>query len=66
MSRTVCCTTVIQGFGTKRELKQVQKSIDRCYRGVWNDRNEQPLIGMSEREVNMVDVRENLGVRSVA
>ena len=50
----------------KRELKKVQKWMDKCYRYVWSDRNGQPLRQMSERGVNMVDVRERLGVKSVA
>ena len=49
----------------KRELKEVQKWMDKCYRYVWSDRNSQPLRQMSERGVNMVDVRERLGVKSV-
>ena len=50
----------------KRELKEVKKWMDKCYRYVWSDRNDQPLRQMSERGVNMVDVRERLGVKSVA
>ena len=50
----------------KRELREVQKWMDKCYTYVWSDRNGQPLRHMSERRVNIVDVRERLGVKSVA
>ena len=50
----------------KRNLKEVQKWMDKCYRYVWSDRNGQLLKQKSERGVNMVDVRERLGMKSVA
>ena len=48
----------------KRKLKEVQKWMDKCYRYMWSDRNCQPLQQMSERGVNMVDVRK-VGVKSM-
>ena len=39
--------------------------MDRCYRYVWSDRNGEPLRQMEERGVNMQDVRNRLGVKSV-
>ena len=49
----------------KRDIKRLQKWMDKCYRYVWSNRNGQPLRQMSERHVNMTDVRERLGVKSV-
>ena len=39
--------------------------MDKCYRYVWSDRNGEPLRQMEERGVNMQDVRNRLGVKSV-
>ena len=50
----------------KRDVKRLQKLMDKCYRNVWSNRNGQPLHQMSERGVNIVDVRLRLGVKSVA
>jgi hypothetical protein len=50
----------------KKDIKRVQKWMDKCYRYVWSDRKGQPLRQMSERGVNMTDVRVRLGVKSVA
>ena len=49
----------------KREFKQLQKFMDKCYRYVWSNRREQPLRRMQELHVNMWDVRSMLGVKSV-
>ena len=49
----------------KRDVKRLQKWMDKCYRYVWSDRNGQPLRQMSERGMNMTDVRERLGVKTV-
>ena len=49
----------------KRDVKKLQKWMDKCYRYVWSDRNGQPLRQMQERGVNMVDVRNMLGVKSI-
>ena len=48
-----------------KEVKRMQRWMDRCYRYVWSDRNGQPLRQMQARGVNMQDVRSRLGVRSV-
>ena len=40
--------------------------MNKCYRYVWRGRNGQPLRQMRERGVNMEDVGERLGVKSVA
>ena len=49
----------------KRDVKRLQKWMDKCYRYVWSDRNGQPLRQMQARGENMTDVRERLGVKSV-
>ena len=42
----------------KRELKEVQQWMNKCYRYVSSDRNGQPLRQMSEWGVNIGDVRK--------
>ena len=49
----------------KRDMRKLQQWMDRCYRYVWSDRNGEPLRQMEERGVNMQDVRNRLGVKSV-
>ena len=49
----------------KRDIKRLQKWMDKCYRYVWSDRNGEPLRQMKERGVNMTDVRARLGIRTV-
>ena len=46
-------------------MKKLQQFMDRCYRYVRSDRNGEPLRQMEERGVNMQDVRNRLGVKSV-
>ena len=50
----------------KGELKKVQKWIAKCYRYMWSDRNGQLLRQMSERLVNMVNVKKRLCAKSFA
>ena len=47
------------------EVKQLQSMMDRMYRYVWSDKNGPPLIQMQREQVNMQDVRNILGVRTV-
>ena len=49
----------------KRDMKRLQQFMDKCYRYVWSDRNGEPLRQMEARGVNMQDVRNRLGVKSV-
>ena len=49
----------------KRDMKRLQRWVDKCYRYVWSDRNGEPLRQMEARGVNMQDVRSCLGVKSV-
>ena len=39
--------------------------MDRCYCYVWANKREPPLIQMQKEQVNMFDVRRELGVKSV-
>ena len=48
-----------------RDIKKLQKWIDRCYRYVWSDRNGEPLRQMERKGVNMQDIRSCLGVKSI-
>ena len=49
----------------KRDVKKLQKWMDKCYRYVWSNRNGEPLRQMQASGVNMQDVRDCLGVKSV-
>ena len=49
----------------KRDMKKLQRWVDKCYRHVWSNRNGEPLRQMEARGVNMQDVRACLGVKSV-
>ena len=49
----------------KRDVKRLQKWMDKCYRYVWSNRNGEPLRQMQANGVNMQDVRVCLGVKSV-
>ena len=35
------------------------KWMDKCYRYVWSDRNDEPLRQMAERQENMNDVQQS-------
>ena len=50
---------------TVGEIKRMQKFVDKAYRYVWRRRDRAPLVQMQEEGVNMVDVRRELGVRSL-
>ena len=49
----------------KRDVNKLQIWMDKCYRYVWSDRNGEPLRQMAKRHVNMTDVRQRLGIKSV-
>ena len=36
----------------KRDMKRLQRWVDKCYRYVWSDRNGEPLRQMEARGVN--------------
>ena len=48
-----------------KELRRLQTFMDRCYRYVWGNKRQPPLIQMQEERKNMFDVRKTLGVKSV-
>ena len=48
-----------------REIKSLQSWIDRCYRRIWGRNTGPPLIQMQQQGVNMFDVREALGIKSI-
>ena len=49
----------------KKDVNKLQRWMDKCYRFVWSDRNGEPLRQMAERHVNMTDVRQSFGIKSV-
>ena len=49
----------------KRDVNKLQRWMDKCYRYVWSDRNGEPLRQMADRHMNMTDVRQRLGIKSV-
>ena len=49
----------------KRDVNKLQRWMEKCYRYVWSDGNGEPLRQMAERHVNMTDVRQRLGIKSV-
>ena len=48
-----------------REIKSLQSWMDRCYRRIWGGGTGPPLIRMQQQRVNMFDVRERLGIKSI-
>ena len=48
-----------------REIKTPQSRIDRCYRRILCRNTGPSLIQMELEGVNMVDVREFLGIKSI-
>ena len=49
----------------KRDVKKLEQFMDRCYRYVCSNRNGQPLRQMEAQGINVIDVREQQGVKSV-
>ena len=47
------------------ELKYLQSWIDRCYRHVWSSKSRPPLIELQEKGVNMLDIRNQLNIKSI-
>ena len=47
------------------DVKRLQSWIDRCYRYVWSNHHEPPLRQMQRERINMQDIRNRLGVRSI-
>ena len=66
MWRVVCCSYDCQArVWYKRDVNKLQRWMDKCYRYVWSDRNGEPFRQMAERHVNMTDVKQRLGIKSV-
>ena len=47
------------------DVRRLQTWIDRCYRYVWSNHHEPPLMQMQRERMNIQDVRNRLGVRSI-
>ena len=48
-----------------KELRHLQSFMDRCYRYVWGNKRQPPLIQMQVELKNMFDLKKELGVKSV-
>ena len=48
-----------------REIRRLQSFMDRCYRYIWGNKRQPPLLQMQAEQKNMYDVRKELGVQSV-
>ena len=47
------------------DLKKLQSQVDRMYRYVWSNKHMEPLREMQEKHLNMQDIRNILGVKSL-
>lgn len=47
------------------DMKNLQSWVDKCYRYIWSNKRQPPLIEMEERGKNMQDVRNDLQVKSL-
>jgi hypothetical protein len=47
------------------EVKRMQSVMDKMYRYIWSRKTKPPLIQMQEEGKNMIDVRTDLGVKSM-
>ena len=47
------------------EMKKLQSVMDRKYRFIWSRKTMPPLIQMQQEQVNMQDVRNQLGVKTI-
>ena len=47
------------------ETKKLQQTVDKCYRHIWSRKNKPPTMEMQEKEVNMYDLRKELGVNPI-
>ena len=48
-----------------RDMKRLQSVMDRIYRHIWSRKTMPPLMQMQAESVNMQDVRNQLGVKSI-
>ena len=48
-----------------RDLQKLQKQVDRMYRYIWSNKRGPPLMQMQEEQVNMQDIRNILGAKSI-
>ena len=47
------------------DIKNLQSSVDKCYRYIWSNKKHPALIEMRDKGKNMQDVRNELGVKSL-
>ena len=49
----------------QREIKAMQKFVDKKYRYIWSVKNGEPLRQMQEQGINMADIRKTLKVSTI-
>ena len=49
----------------QKDIKYLQRLIDRCYRHIWANGRGPPLRRMQERHLNMQDLRNRMGVKTI-
>ena len=49
----------------QKVIKYPQRWIDRCYRHIWANVRGPPLRRMQERHLNMQDIRNRMGVKTI-
>ena len=47
------------------DIKKLQSQVDRMYRHIWSRKDMEPLRAMQEQHLNMQDIRNILGVKSI-
>ena len=47
-----------------RDIKKLQSQVDKMYRHIWC-KNQAPLIKMQEEGINMQDIRNKLGIKTI-
>ena len=48
-----------------RDIKKMQSQVDKMYRYIWSSKKQPPLMQMQEDNVNMQDIRNKLGIKSM-
>ena len=49
----------------KKDIKELQKWIDKTYRYVWTNKNEPPLRQMERMGTNMQHIKNQMGIKSI-
>ena len=49
----------------QKDMKRLQSWVDRCYRHIWAGGRGPPLRMMQERGINMQDIRNQMGIKTI-